>query len=275
MLQESDIIPYHCSNPVGEKILVLAPHPDDETLGCGGTIRLLLKAKKQVKVVFLTSGDKADPTHPLSKKIHRENSPVPPLPKGNEGGSLNESPITGYSLMREKEAVKALRVLRVSDFEFLRFPDRELHACYRQMVDRILPIIHSYVPDTIYSPSPVELNPDHRTTAKLSLEIQRSMAQSGVPANLLLYEVTTPVRPNLLIDISSVYRSKKRAIRKYKSQLKLRNYLKLITALNTFRTLTMEGTEHAEAFWLHTTPPDSEHMDSWMGYRKEMGNVVK
>ena len=97
MLQESDIIPFHCSPPIGEKILVLAPHPDDETLGCGGTIRLLRKAKKQVKVIFLTSGDKADMTHPLSKNIHRETLPILPLPKGGEGGLLSASHITEYS----------------------------------------------------------------------------------------------------------------------------------------------------------------------------------
>ncbi len=168
MLQESEIIPFHCSPPVGEKILVLAPHPDDETLGCGGTIYLLVKAKKQVKVVFLTSGDKAEPLHPLSAKKH------------------GEQHITDYSLMREKEAIKALKVLQVFDCEFLRFPDRELSACSRSALQKIVQILREYVPDTIYSPSPLELNPDHRATAAFAIEMHRTMAQSGMAGHLTL-----------------------------------------------------------------------------------------
>jgi LmbE family N-acetylglucosaminyl deacetylase len=75
MLQESDIIPYHLSHPPGERAIVLAPHPDDETLGCGGTIRLLLKSKRPVKVIFLTSGEKADPSNSLP---HIVPSPLSP-----------------------------------------------------------------------------------------------------------------------------------------------------------------------------------------------------
>ncbi|MDP2754341.1 MAG: PIG-L family deacetylase [Nitrospirota bacterium] len=124
MLQEFDIIPYHLSHPPGERAIVLAPHPDDETLGCGGTIRLLLKSKRPVKVIFLTSGEKADPSHKLSQIVQIENPPyvsllnenpgIPPLLKGGGGGLLNKSHvITEYALLREKEAVKALRVLGV------------------------------------------------------------------------------------------------------------------------------------------------------------------
>ena len=80
MMLESDIIPFSAVPPFGERALVLAPHPDDETLGCGGTIRLLLVANKRVKVVFLTSGEQAD---------HSHNN-------------------TDYAVLREKEAGKAL-----------------------------------------------------------------------------------------------------------------------------------------------------------------------
>ncbi len=165
MLQESDIIPYHLSHPPGERAIVLAPHPDDETLGCGGTIRLLLKSKRAVKVIFLTSGDKADPSNSLPHIV--------PSPLAGEGKGEGGFHITDYSLMRDREAVKALRVLGVSDYEFLRFPDRELNLYYKSALESLLEIVRTYMPDTIYSPSMIELNPDHRTTAALSLEIQR------------------------------------------------------------------------------------------------------
>jgi LmbE family N-acetylglucosaminyl deacetylase len=227
MLLESDLIPFTVASPVGNKSIVFSPHPDDETLGCGGTIRLLLKSKKHVKVVFLTSGDKADPSNKLSQIVHNENPPIssvnpldPPLRrgelKGGEGGLPNESHITEYAMVREKEAVKAIRILGASDYEFLRFPDRELGAYYENALERLLKIVEIYMPDTIYSPSMIELNPDHRTTAALSFEIQRRILKPDVdtkdfvPVRLVFYEVTTPLRANILVDITPVYNKKHR-----------------------------------------------------------------
>ena len=65
----------------------------------GGSLRLLTESGKRVKVLVLTAGEKAD-----AKTNDRQK----------------------YSSSREKEAVKAFRMLGVTEYEFLRFPDREL-----------------------------------------------------------------------------------------------------------------------------------------------------
>jgi len=246
---ESEIVPYHLSEPEGKRVLVLAPHPDDEAIGCGGTITLLLRLGRPVKVVFLTSGDKADPTHP-SAQIFDETEQS-----------------TEYALMREKEARKSLRMLGISDYEFLRFPDRELQSHYDDVRSRLLRIIGEFGPDTIYSPSPVEYNPDHRTTAALSLDIQISLC--GVRdggTGIAFYEVTTPLRPNVLIDVSRVYSKKKRAIRKYRSQLRLLDYLSHTEAMNTIRTLTVSDARRVEAFWLLKRHLTEEEKRAWLNY---------
>ena len=284
MLLESDLIPYAVSPPVGNKSIVLAPHPDDETLGCGGTIRLLLKAKKQIKVVFLTSGDKADPSNKLSQTV---------VPSVSEKGKGSNGPhVSEYALLREEEAVKALRILGVSDYEFLRFPDRELNTYYKSALERLLEIVRAYIPDVIYSPSVIELNPDHRTTAALALDIQKIAMdvnntllrplkgrEGSVPISVMFYEVTTPLRPNVLVDITSVYGVKKKAVRRYKSQLKLADYLSHITAMNTIRTLTVKSSlrsflrcgvncpRYVEAFWSLDQPVGEEHVLKWLSYR--------
>jgi LmbE family N-acetylglucosaminyl deacetylase len=292
MLLESDLIPFAVSPPPGNKAIVLAPHPDDETLGCGGTIRLLLKAKKQIKVVFLTSGDKADPANKLSQV---RASSLPGKDRDNPGSSSGPH-VSEYALLREKEAVKALGVLGVSDYEFLRFPDRELRTQYKSVFERLLEIVEAYMPDTIYSPSVVELNPDHRTTAALALDIQRGAADAGnallphrggvkglPPAKVVFYEVTTPLRPNVLVDITPVYGAKKKAISRYVSQLKLGDYLSHITAMNTIRALTVKnpcrpsrrgflrgcanGPRYVEAFWSLDQPMSEENVFKWLSYR--------
>ncbi len=246
MLSESDIIPYHLSPPPGEKVLVLSPHPDDETLGCGGIIRLLLERKKEVRVIFLTNGDKADPS--------AENR-------------------VAYSLMREKEAQKALGVLGVTDYDFLRFPDRGLRERHAEVLERLLGIVESYRPDTLYCPSMIELNPDHRAAAAISLEIQRTRMENIVsgerPARMrvVFYEIATPLRPNLLVDVTATYRRKIRAAKKYKSQLRLMDYLGHIIALNAVRSLTVKGPRHVEAFWSVENPPGEEEISAWLSYQ--------
>ncbi len=57
---ESDILPYQTVSLVGEKVLVFAPHPDDETIGCGGIIASHYRHGDPVKVIILSNGDKAD-----------------------------------------------------------------------------------------------------------------------------------------------------------------------------------------------------------------------
>lgn len=252
--QESELVPYHLSAPPGERVVVLAPHPDDETLGCGGTVRLLVEAGKAVRVLFLTSGGKGDPSLEAS------------------GGEAD------YSLMREREAERALRVLGVSDYEFLRYPDRGIYEHYQDALERILGSVHDFAPDTIYVPSMVELNPDHRAAAALSMEIQKRYlphpagADRAVPVTLVFYEVTTPLRPNVLVDITPVYRRKKRAVKRYRSQLKVMDYLGHSDALNIIRALTLNGPRYVEAFWAVERPLGDEDIVRWLSYRETLGS---
>jgi len=261
--QESELVPYHLSPPPGERVVVLAPHPDDETFGCGGALRLLVGAGKKIMVMFLTSGDRGDPTEEVSPPDHfREQG--------------RGSRVTDYSLMREREAERALLVLGVPDYEFLRFPDRGIHEHYHEALKRLLESVESFGADTIYSPSMVELNPDHRAAAALSMEVQRRCIGRPVgnnvpaPIGIVFYEVTTPLRPNILVDITPVYKRKKRAMKRYKSQLRHSDYLGHITALNTVRALTVNGPRYIEAFWYIDRPLSEEEIAQWLSYRKTL-----
>jgi LmbE family N-acetylglucosaminyl deacetylase len=276
MLQESQIVPYHLSPPFGDRVLVLAPHPDDETLGCGGALRLLVESGKTVRVVFLTSGDKGDPDHVLSRIRRRKagSARQPAFARRETAEPAGESHFTEYAALREKEAVKALKVLGISDCRFLRFPDRELHAHFEEAFESIRAITAEYHPDTVYSPSMIELNPDHRTTAELSFRIQREAAAGsggGKGLSLVFYEVSTPFRPNMLTDITAAYGKKRRAMKAYKSQLRLINFIDYITALNTVRALTVKA-RYVEAFWLMEQPLSEEENIQWLAYRSAMQN---
>jgi hypothetical protein len=71
----------------------------------------------------------------------------------------------------------------------------------------------------------------------------------------------------MLVDITSVYGRKKRALKRYRSQLRLADYLGHITALNTIRALTVNGPRYVEAFWSVEKPLSSEEIAEWLSYR--------
>ncbi|MEF9427002.1 MAG: PIG-L family deacetylase, partial [Candidatus Mariimomonas ferrooxydans] len=163
---------------------------------------------------------------------------------------------------REKDSEEALSILGVGDYEFLRFPDREIKAYYNEVFERLLKIMQDYIPDTVYSPSMVELNPDHRATSALALKLLDTFK-----IRVAFYEVTSPLRPNILVDTTYVHKCKETAVKKYSSQLRLINYIRHIDALNTVRTLTVQGPRYIEAFWLVNRPLTDDEIKEWLSYK--------
>ena len=80
-----------------DRILILAPHPDDEVLGCGGVILQAIKKGLPLKVVFFTYGD----SNEWSFLKYRKRLIVTP------------KQIRGMGLVRYKEAVEAAKILGV------------------------------------------------------------------------------------------------------------------------------------------------------------------
>lgn len=126
---------------ITQKILVFAPHPDDETFGCGGTINRLSSSGRQVKIVFVTDGSDC---------------------KGLLAFQPNER-----KRVRKAEAVKAAGVysLPFCDLDFLEYNDGmcvdNLSALY---VD-FKRIINEYKPDIIFSPFLLDNHVDHYAVA--------------------------------------------------------------------------------------------------------------
>lgn len=219
---EAEIIPYHAS-PVPSApggVLVLAPHPDDEVFGCGGAIAAHVQAGHPVHVALLTAG--------------------------GHGGPGSEP---GYADTRLSESAEAARVLGLPAPVCWGLPDREV-TYGEPLVQRIMRAIADAGADTVYAPSPWELHPDHRATALCALEAVRRL--EGV--SLHLYEVSAPLRPNRLLDITPLWALKQQAMQVFASQEKKLPYASFISALNRFRALTLfPSSEYAEAFESYTS----------------------
>ena len=199
--------------------MIVAPHPDDETIGCGGALALHARARDPVRVVVLTNGA-----------------------KGDMGGRFERNI---YIRMRQQETLAACTCLGISDVLFWDYEDRELAAA-ENVVSDLIALINTYRPELIYAPSPLEFHPDHRAASEFT---QKAVRLCIAETELLFYEVGQPLQVDILVDITGVLDKKKQAIQQYRSQLEERPYDDVALSLNRFRRLTLpEDVTHAEGF---------------------------
>jgi LmbE family N-acetylglucosaminyl deacetylase len=211
-MSEAHHIPYAASAlPLdgARSVLVLAPHPDDEVFGCGGSAALLRQAGVRVRALILTDGGLWG---------------VPP-----EGRGIVET--------REEEARQAARVLGCDEPLFARLPDRSL-VPDGALIELVLRHARAAAADVLMAPSPWEIHPDHRAVALAAIEAVQALQAD---ARLVQYEIGAPLLPNVLVNISPVHALKRDAMECFRSQLAMQAYDRHVHALNVFRTYTLRG----------------------------------
>ncbi len=193
--------------PKGRKILAVAPHPDDEVLGCGGTLRKHVLAGDNVQVLYLTDG--------------------------GAGRKFNESPEVVIQ-SRKKEAREAAKCLGIHQLFWMNEPDGGL-AVNPHTLEAIHEILYAVQPDVLYIPHSQDAHPDHRNAYQL---VQDAVCTLKIPRPALYaYEIWEPLYADYLINITEVMAKKRQALHCYRSQLELHEYEQMIEALNTYRIL--------------------------------------
>ncbi|SDK14387.1 PIG-L deacetylase family protein [Sediminibacillus albus] len=176
--------------PHGQKILVLAPHMDDETIGLGGTIRRHAESGAQIDCLFITDG-------------------------ASSVSSLDEKEL---SSIRKSEIDQVKNILGITRVDYLDIPDGRV-ASHQQTADQLAAKITLLQPDVIYCTTFVDAHPDHVATANfLAAALARTEDISPV---IRLYEINCPFPPNevnCIVDISETMAAKQRAIEIFKSQ---------------------------------------------------------
>jgi len=221
---EGPFVPFTTTQFVGRKVLVLAPHQDDEALGCGGAILLHVRHGDPVRVIFLTDGARGD--------VRGEHSAA------------------DYVERREREARQAATVLGVTDLDFWNAPDGELSAS-GGVLNRLIGLLQDYRPTLVYAPSPIEFHPDHRATAALLWE---ALQRVPITAEVAFFEINRPLQANALVDITDVADAKRQACDVYVSQLANYPYTDAMLGLNRYRALTVAATcVYAEGYFVMAT----------------------
>jgi LmbE family N-acetylglucosaminyl deacetylase/glycosyltransferase involved in cell wall biosynthesis len=219
VLIEAEAIPYEPALLRGERLLVLAPHPDDEVIGCGGLVAQHLRERREVRVIVATDGAQA-----------------------------------GDASAREEESRRGLAILgEVAAIEFLRIPDRQLDE-----IPQLRDLLLAHRPDLILVPAPIEIHPDHLALARIFCElVQRdeTLWADLAVARVAFYEVGQPLRPNAIVDITDVAETKYTAIAEHRSQLAMRDYVGYARGLNAYRAMTLPATaKFAEAYYVVDLP---------------------
>jgi LmbE family N-acetylglucosaminyl deacetylase len=197
---------------------VIAAHPDDESIGCGGAVAKHCARGERVEVVFLTSGELA-----LS---HME--------KGEAWR------------IREREAQDAAAVLGIAELTFMRLPDWGLSDS-DGAADGLASVIERLSPGTVYAPHPGDWHPDHRAAAELA----RSAGQkAGLdPESVLGYEIWTPLSEYSIVeDVGGVFPIKLDAIRCHVSQSDHFDYVSAAVGIGKYRGALAGRCAYAEVF---------------------------
>jgi|SRR5947208_3830264 len=179
----------------GARVLVIAAHPDDELLGCGGTLALHTRAGDRVTVVIVSNGR-----------------------------SANEN---GQGASQDSYARRALGKIGIEDVRLLGFPDQKLETLpLIQIITSLEKVVQDVRPKTIYCQYGGDVNRDHEVLFKATLVATRptepfieviyafdtaSSTEWGYPRSFV---------PDTWVDISSTLDVKLAAMAGYESELR-------------------------------------------------------
>lgn len=200
-------------------VLVIAPHPDDESIGCGGTICLHTDRGDNVAVAFLTSGE----------------------------FGLGDLPREKAWAIREREAQESARILGITSVTFLRRPDHFLADGIEEAAAELRPLLERQQPGLIYLPHAHDGHPDHQACRPI---VEAALSGIRIPQPALLgYEVWTPLSQyDRVENITQTIERKLQAVCAHRSQINQLRYDRAVSSLNEYRgTMTQVG-HYAEVF---------------------------
>ncbi len=210
---ESFFVPYQAvSRLPAQRVVLLAPHPDDEVLGCAGALAGFVAHQVPVQVLILT--DESDASR---------------------------------ARQRREESRAAARCLDYGEPLFWGLPDGALLQ-EADLSTRISQWLERQQPDLVLTPSPWEMHPDHRALAQATIA---ALLLCSFPVQVAFYEIGIPLLPNVLLDITAYQPLKHQAMACFPSQLARQPYDQHMLALNRYRTYTLPVSVHwAEAYLL-------------------------
>lgn len=214
--------------PRVERVLVVAPHPDDETIGCGGTLSGLAARGSEVCCLFATAGEASV--------------------------AERKAGLAATAAARRSSAADACRILGLAPPRFLGLPDGALESHRDALSASVAEVVAELEPQAIFVPWPLDDHADHRAVAA---------ALTTVPLagslEIWAYEVWSTLPANRIVDITGSWDAKVEALRCHERRHRAHD-LSAHLALARWRSLFgLDGQGYAEAF-LVTDPEGLCHL---------------
>jgi LmbE family N-acetylglucosaminyl deacetylase len=219
-----------------KKILVFAAHPDDELLGCGGTLLYFKKKGYKIKIIFLSDGE-------TSRKINNK----------TKNFLINK---------RHDQARLVSKKCKFLDPIFKDFPDNKLDTVpFLKIIQSIEKEIKSFKPNIIFTHYENDLNIDHRIVFKGVVTATRPKSKTFVN-KIYCFEIPSSTdfnftrnknkvfNPNYFVDIDKFIGKKIDCLKIYKSEMRKWPHprsLKGVKNLAQYRG-SQVGLKHAESF---------------------------
>lgn len=216
----TDLKPVVISAPFGTSMLVLAPHQDDEAIGCGGAMALQVKAGGRLTTVVLQDGG----SEHLAVNMTRE----------------------ALTQLRNKESANAAAVLGLPAPTFLNL--QSLSASHTDAVSLLRRLIADQRIDAVFSPHILDDHADHRST---NLILADALRHTSHNVRVFGYEVWGLTVPNVIVPIDNVINLKMEMLRCFPFANQAVDYLNATTGLNMYRSRLLQVGEakYAECFF--------------------------
>lgn len=200
-----------------ENVLVIAPHPDDEVIGCGGLIQNCVTNKVNVSVLFLTQETQKSVVKPsITDGIHT----------------------------RIKESYDAKEILNYAQALYLNFDELSLKKNQESLILALEEHFFDLNPDLLVCPYHKDFHPDHREANIATIVALNFLWNSNKEISLneiLFYEVWGPCLVNAYFILTPDFVVKKKAsLECYKSQLQSVEYQKIMDFINLKRTFSLK-----------------------------------
>lgn len=222
-----------------KRVLIVAAHPDDEVLGCGGTIARHVSQGDEVYCLILGEGATS---------------------RGNRRGKADTE---GEVKKLRAQARKAAKVLGIKDIFFRDLPDNRFDTVpLLDIVKMVESMIDKCQPDCIYTHHGADLNIDHQITQRAVLTAARPVPNCPVK-EIYAFEVPSSTEwsfeqsekafhPSVFIDITETLETKVQAMQLYESETRPFPHPRSPEALHAIasRWGSMAGLKAAEAFQL-------------------------